>query len=1010
MHQPDPAADLAARKMAHPADLPRRGSATAGNSAALNAGAAGHVLSSDAYPPLLVQPPAAASSPGPQQQQQHPPPQTLNLLPQSGAQIKKKSGFQITSVTSAQISANMSSNNSIAEDTESYDDLDESHTEDLSSSEILDVSLSKATDLGGPERSSSEETLNNFQEADTPGAVSPNQPHLPQHHLPQNVQQNIMINGSIHHHPLHHHGHNHPSQPGLPNAALPAGLPPTPAPVKAPAPGTSDSALTAVPVAAPSISHQPAGSIPSTARKASGPVSTGIAPVSGNTSAPNNANISSLSGVTSSLPSGVNINPSSVITNVGTLPGSLNLQSQGTTGNGSSATSSIVNNVYAAASAVGQNASQNQPAPSGAATSRFRVVKLDSSSEPFKKGRWTCMEFYDKDNAAAASDGAAINKAIESIKQNPLEVMSERESTSGSSVSSNMSTLSHYTESVGSGEMGTPSIQQPGFQGLGPQQMDLSNAIAQTIPAPSMPQSISQPQLAQLQMHSQDANFSPQKVAGQTAQAPLNASAGGQPASVNILGVPSSLGHQQPSVSTLIPQQLPYTQQTQPIQSLPAVPQQLQYTHQQTTAAQMTSGHVPVIQSSLPGNLPEYIQHPQMIQTAVPPMQTGSTGVVNTAAVAQAHVMQAQIQSSTAQAPAAVAQTQPVAHTPAPITATGQMLGVNPQGNLPAAVPQATAPQVATSILQQNVPAPSTQVLPPPQGIQVGPPGINQQVIIAPQSTLLPAKPQSTLIDPPVQGLSSQQGPAVSPLLAAASVPTVQQLSTSIPSALPPAAATLGPPPTVSQASAVQNVNLGQSSNQSPAIANVPVAQSISLQMTQSSGQFAAPSLTQSVASQIENARWIMEHSMVGFSSVGAGASLEGAIGLPVSGSLLPLKSLPLSTPLVDGEDESASGASVVAIDNKIEQAMDLVKSHLMYAVREEVEVLKEQIKELIEKNSQLEQENNLLKTLASPEQMAQFQAQLQAGSPPSSSSCSQPPGSTPAPAQPIPQSTGPSA
>uniref|UniRef100_UPI003AABE382 TSC22 domain family protein 1 isoform X3 n=1 Tax=Centroberyx gerrardi TaxID=166262 RepID=UPI003AABE382 len=75
--------------------------------------------------------------------------------------------------------------------------------------------------------------------------------------------------------------------------------------------------------------------------------------------------------------------------------------------------------------------------------------------------------------------------------------------------------------------------------------------------------------------------------------------------------------------------------------------------------------------------------------------------------------------------------------------------------------------------------------------------------------------------------------------------------------------------------------------------------------------------------------------------------------------------------------DNSSSGASVVAIDNKIEQAMDLVKSHLMYAVREEVEVLKEQIKELIERNSQLEQENNLLKNLASPEQMAQFQAQL---------------------------------
>ncbi|XP_037368006.1 TSC22 domain family protein 3 isoform X3 [Talpa occidentalis] len=73
----------------------------------------------------------------------------------------------------------------------------------------------------------------------------------------------------------------------------------------------------------------------------------------------------------------------------------------------------------------------------------------------------------------------------------------------------------------------------------------------------------------------------------------------------------------------------------------------------------------------------------------------------------------------------------------------------------------------------------------------------------------------------------------------------------------------------------------------------------------------------------------------------------------------------------------SASGASVVAIDNKIEQAMDLVKNHLMYAVREEVEILKEQIRELVEKNSQLERENTLLKTLASPEQLEKFQSRL---------------------------------
>lgn len=48
-----------------------------------------------------------------------------------------------------------------------------------------------------------------------------------------------------------------------------------------------------------------------------------------------------------------------------------------------------------------------------------------------------------------------------------------------------------------------------------------------------------------------------------------------------------------------------------------------------------------------------------------------------------------------------------------------------------------------------------------------------------------------------------------------------------------------------------------------------------------------------------------------------------------------------------------------------------------MYAVREEVEVLKEQIKELAEKNNQLERENSLLKNLASPEQLEKFQSRL---------------------------------
>ena len=50
---------------------------------------------------------------------------------------------------------------------------------------------------------------------------------------------------------------------------------------------------------------------------------------------------------------------------------------------------------------------------------------------------------------------------------------------------------------------------------------------------------------------------------------------------------------------------------------------------------------------------------------------------------------------------------------------------------------------------------------------------------------------------------------------------------------------------------------------------------------------------------------------------------------------------------------ESASGINQGTIDNRIEQAMDLVKSHLMNAVRSEVEELKEKIIKLEETISQ---------------------------------------------------------
>jgi len=67
----------------------------------------------------------------------------------------------------------------------------------------------------------------------------------------------------------------------------------------------------------------------------------------------------------------------------------------------------------------------------------------------------------------------------------------------------------------------------------------------------------------------------------------------------------------------------------------------------------------------------------------------------------------------------------------------------------------------------------------------------------------------------------------------------------------------------------------------------------------------------------------------------------------------------------------SASGASQGSIDNRIEQAMDLVKSHLMSAVRSEVEELRDKISKLEETVTILSRENEVLRANVAPEVLA---------------------------------------
>lgn len=67
-------------------------------------------------------------------------------------------------------------------------------------------------------------------------------------------------------------------------------------------------------------------------------------------------------------------------------------------------------------------------------------------------------------------------------------------------------------------------------------------------------------------------------------------------------------------------------------------------------------------------------------------------------------------------------------------------------------------------------------------------------------------------------------------------------------------------------------------------------------------------------------------------------------------------------------DSESGSGSGTTSIDNRIEQAMDLVKSHLMNAVRSEVEELKDKINKLEDTISHLSRENEMLRARASPD------------------------------------------
>ncbi|XP_053167060.1 TSC22 domain family protein 2 isoform X2 [Hemicordylus capensis] len=713
---------------------------------------------------------------------------------------KKKSCFQITSVTTAQVAS------SITEDTESLDDPDESRTEDVSS-EIFDVS--RATDYGPEdvcERSSSEETLNNVGDAETPGTVSPN----------------LLLDGQV----------------AAAAVAASGGMQPPPSPALPSSNGGAVPRSTAVPPAAAAASVAAGGS---SAPAAAGP---GVTPLTA----------------------------------------------------------------------------------AAACSSRFRVIKLDhGTGEPYRRGRWTCMEYYDRDS----DGGAVLARTGDCIRHNSTfeQAVQDRDSglgaTGGSLIVSGVATSAHGPESLADSSLAAVSqlLQPEKISQPSPQQQP-NFVIGQQPIGGAVPHCSAQP------IYSGVTAASQQMMAPQLQTQPqVNAQGMGQ-AGPNGKGMP-------PSNVAIAQTSLPMPQQ------------------------QVQQANVPVAQA-------QQFAYPQ---SQIPPVHLVPAQTPGQPEYVHMTVMQSQ---GTTQQAASV----PVPSTGAPSLPAAQVAGQNPSpiGAPVMGVSSQTGETVGQgSGLMQSGLTPIQTVIPQPGGVVqqgIGHTGVVQQKSMTQQqmggSSQVSGAPHSV-----VSGV--QNVPAAVP---GTSVPSVSTTSVTMPNA----------PVTLVQSQLTSHTSVSRSSSVVQQHVGLPLMQGTTNVLTnlpQSNiGQFQTQPL-----GQIDDTRRKSEPLPQPPLSLVAESKL--LVKPPIPDTLTNPLNLPAATPMnslassvfgiaipVDGDEDSASGASVVAIDNKIEQAMDLVKSHLMYAVREEVEVLKEQIKELVERNSLLERENALLKSLSNNDQLSQLSTQ----------------------------------
>lgn len=571
----------------------------------------------------------------------------------------------------------------------------------------------------------------------------------------------------------------------------------------------------------------------------------------------------------------------------------------------------------APATSVSVNASQPAAVTSSApppatstvsCTSRFRVIKLDhGTGEPFRRGRWTCTEFYEKD-----SEGSAVSRTVDSIRHasaTTLDPAADRDSGLGQTGGSVVAPATHSGQGLGS--------------------------VADASLSSSRMHSVETPPQQQQQIQHPHYSARQQGVSGSATQSAFSSSKPtAVPAQPPVGGLqPSAPQSVLPVGQNGLPQPVVHIQKS-PI--MPPTAQTVAYPPQQQQQLPM-GHHLTGPSSGLLQNQTEYYQQQQ------PGLSAGqSLPVSSLSAVGQAHAPVLPPASGAASVPSQV----------------GDVAGAG-GGSVPPGQP-------APVLLQQQA---------------GGMGGVGGSMLVggsAVSQYAAAAQPQPHGLHPASSGVQNVPAIAVS-----SSVPAT------VPAAVPSASSAAMPNATTS------SLPPGQIPHSRTLVA------------------LGAQGLPAAGFGHVEGGG-------------GGGGKSEGLVNAqsPVVSGKEPVKplmpeSLQLTTPTVnslfgihipvDGDVDRASGTNVAAIDNKIEQAMDLVKSHLMYAVREEVEVLKEQIKELFERNSVLERENAVLKSLANSEQLSQLPAHsaTSSGATPPQQGLSQPQqqAQPPLQAQPQPQS-----